>query len=631
MGSDGYKTAPAVIQEADLHKEIKSFTGLRALALWGVILYHLYPHKIAGGYLGVVMFFLLSGYLLMRQHLAEKNHDPLKKFVKQYKKLTPPLVFVVAAVLFIAAVAFQAEFRDVAASGISAIFGVNNWQQILRGFSYFDLHGKFLPFTHFWALSAQIQFYLIWAILRRFCGKDRGKLALSLAVTGAVSLLLMPIMTPFAKDMTRVYYGTDTRYFAFAIGALAGLVGEKGSFSRSQKAKAPQAAGLLTAMLLCFVVFKSGGFLYHGGMALFSVLGAALLLYTAKDDNFTAKALASPVLSYFGKRSYELYLWQYPVMLVFQQAFSHSELPYFAAVLIQLPVLFLLGEGTYRLFKHPIKKKRALSASAAAVLVLTLIGSVAFSPKRIAAKEEAEAKKIEAKQKAEAKAKEPEPVDDENLSDEIKEINRRWPQVALGEKDINALVERDGLMIGDSLTEMEAEYIKMILPKFTVDGKKNRQMAKGREILESHDLGALSPDAPIVIQLGTNYDFNTKVLDSLIAATGKHPVYLVNTVMPDPWEEPVNQKLAAAAKSSKRVRLIDWYKIAKEEDELFISDHTHPKNLGLYLFPQVVAKGIMPSVKPVKAKPKTEEKKVDKQSTKENKVEATQNEKKTDE
>ena len=626
------KNGPCVvIQEADLHKEIKSFTGLRALALWGVILYHLYPHKIAGGYLGVVMFFLLSGYLLMRQHLAEKNHDPLKKFVKQYKKLTPPLVFVVAVVLFIAAVAFQAEFRDVAASGISAIFGVNNWQQILRGFSYFDLHGKFLPFTHFWALSAQIQFYLIWAILRGFCGKDRGKLALSLAVTGGISLLLMPMMTPFAKDMTRVYYGTDTRYFAFAIGALAGLVGEKGSFSRSQRAKAPQAAGLLAAMLICFVVFKSGGFLYYGGMALFSVLGAALLLYTAKDDNFTAKALASPVLSYFGKRSYELYLWQYPVMLVFQQAFSHSELPYFAAVLIQLPVLFLLGEGTYRLFKHPIKKKRALSASAVAVLVLTLIGSVAFSPKRIAAKEEAEAKKIEAKQKAEAKAKEPEPVDDENLSDEIKEINRRWPQVALGEKDINALVERDGLMIGDSLTEMEAEYIKMILPKFTVDGKKNRQMAKGREILESHDLGALSPDAPIVIQLGTNYDFNTKVLDSLIAATGKHPVYLVNTVMPDPWEEPVNQKLAAAAKSSKRVRLIDWYKIAKEEDELFISDHTHPKNLGLYLFPQVVAKGIMPSVKPVKAKPKTEEKKVDKQSTKENKVEATQNEKKTDE
>ncbi|MFR6436564.1 MAG: acyltransferase family protein, partial [Peptoniphilaceae bacterium] len=132
-------------------KEIKSFTGLRALALWGVILYHLYPHKIVGGYLGVVMFFLLSGYLLMSQHLSEKNHAPFKKLAKQYKKLTPPLVFVVAVVVFIAVLAFQGEFRDVAASGISAIFGVNNWQQILRGFSYFDLHGKFLPFTHFWA------------------------------------------------------------------------------------------------------------------------------------------------------------------------------------------------------------------------------------------------------------------------------------------------------------------------------------------------------------------------------------------------------------------------------------------------------------------------------------------------
>lgn len=219
------------------------------------------------------------------------------------------MVLVVTAVLFISAVAFQAEFRDVAASGISAIFGVNNWQQILRGFSYFDLHGKFLPFTHFWALSAQLQFYLIWAVIRRICGKNRGKLTLSLLVTGGISLLLMPLMTPFVKDITRVYYGTDTRYFAFAIGALAGLMGEKGSFKGSQKAKAPQAAGLLAAMLICFVVFKSGGFLYYGGMALFSVLGAALLLLTAKDDNATAKALGNPVLNYFGKRSYELYLW----------------------------------------------------------------------------------------------------------------------------------------------------------------------------------------------------------------------------------------------------------------------------------------------------------------------------------
>lgn len=108
------------------------------------------------------------------------------------------------------------------------------------------------------------------------------------------------------------------------------------------------------------------------------------------------------------------------------------------------------------------------------------------------------------------------------------------------------------------------------------------------------------------------------MLDDLIAATGEHPVYLVNTVMPDPWEGAVNEKLANAAKASKRVHLIDWYKIAKEEDELFISDHTHPKNLGLYLFPQVVAKGIMPSVKPVKAKAK-EDKAPDKKTGKDKK------------
>ncbi|MDY3118248.1 MAG: acyltransferase family protein [Peptoniphilus sp.] len=574
-----------------MHKEIKSFTGIRALALWSVILYHLYPHKLVGGYLGVVLFFLLSGYLLMRQSVSEKTHAPLKKFAKQYKKLTPPLVFVVAVVAFVAAVAFQGDFRDVAASGISAVFGLNNWQQILRGFSYFDLHGKFLPFTHFWALSVQMQFYLIWAILRRICGKDRGKLVLSLAVTGGISLFLMPAMTLFVKDITRVYYGTDTRYFAFALGALAGLMGEKGAFKRSQKKKALPAAGALFAVLLCFLFLRSGGFLYYGGMALFSFLGAYLLLVTAKDDNALAGVLSHPVLRYFGRRSYELYLWQYPVMLVFQQAFSHSKLPYGLVVLAQLPILLLLGEGTYRLFRGR-RKKSVLAASFVAVVVLTVVGSVAFSPERMAARETVEEKQVEGRESKSTK--------DENLPDEVKEINRRWPAVAIGEKDIDALAERDGLMIGDSLTEMEAGYIKRLLPEFIVDGKKNRRMAEGKEALKSHDLSDLSADAPIVIQLGTNSDFSVKVLKDLIAAAEGHSVYLVNAVMPDPWEGSVNEKLADAAKASERVYLIDWYKIAKEEDELFISDHTHPKDLGFYLFAQTVAKGVMPSVRPTK-------------------------------
>ena len=588
-------------------REIRSFTGIRALALWGVILYHLYPHIIRGGYLGVVIFFVLSGYLLMVQHLTGSKGDPLQKFKKQYIKLTPPLLFVVTVTLIFAALFFREDFHDVLYSGIAAVLGVNNWQQIFRGLSYFDLHGKFLPFTHFWALSAQIQFYLIWAILRKLFGKNREKFAISLAVTGILSLFLMTGMKPFMDDATRIYYGTDTRFFSFAFGALAGMMGCKGSFNEPQKNKSNLAALLIVIMLLSFLVFKEGSFLYFGGMLLYTLIMCLLLLITARDDNRAAKALDNSVLRYFGTRSYELYLWQYPVMLVFQQLFSHAALSYHLVVLLQMPVLFVLGEGTYRLFKGG-RKKQITRISLAVFLFLGIIGGIVIPTPKENEMERARLEALAAQKREEERQK----TEAENaaLSEPIREINEKWPELTLTAKDLKTLETRDGIMIGDSITEMTAVNIQNLLPKFTVNGKKNRQMVHAKELLASYDLSTLSADAPIVIQLGTNSDFNHKVLTELLDACGDHPVYLMTTAIPDPWEASVNSKFKEEAKNRSNVHIIDWYGIAKEHEDLFTKDHTHPKGLGMDLFAQTVAKHMLPPKKEIKKPaPKPVEKK----------------------
>ena len=571
-------------------REIRSFTGIRALALWGVILYHLYPHIIRGGYLGVVIFFVLSGYLLMVQHLTSTKNDPLQKFKKQYIKLTPPLLLVVTVTLVFAALFFRDDFHDVLYSGAAAILGVNNWQQIFRGLSYFDLHGKFLPFTHFWALSAQIQFYLIWAILRKCFCNHREKFALSLAVTGILSLFLMTGMKPFMDDATRIYYGTDTRFFSFTIGALAGMIGCQGSFNKSQKRKSNLVSLLIALMLLCFLLFKEGSFLYYGGMLFFTLAMSLLLLITARDDNRAAKMLDNPLLRYFGTRSYELYLWQYPVMLVFRQLFSHSEFSYHTVVLLQMPVLFALGEGTYRLFRSQSKKKTVRLSLAVFLLVGILGGIIIPTPKE----NEMERARLEAiaAQKREAERKKIE-AENAELSEPIREINEKWPELALSARDLKTLETKKGLMIGDSITEMTAVTIENLLPNFKIDGKKNRQMVQAKDILTSYDLSSLGADAPIVIQLGTNSDFKQKVLNQLLDACGDHPVYLMTTVIPDPWEASVNDKFKEEAKTRDNVHIIDWYKIAKEHEDLFVKDHTHPKGLGMDLFAQTIAKHML--------------------------------------
>ncbi|MDD7363154.1 MAG: acyltransferase family protein [Peptoniphilus sp.] len=581
--------------------EIRGFTGIRAIALWGVILYHLYPHIIKGGYLGVVIFFCLSGYLLMYQHLSRGNREPLHKFAKQYKKLTPPLLLTVTLTVLISAIFFSPDFRDVLASGVAAIFGVNNWQQILRGFSYFDLHGKFLPFTHFWALSAQLQFYLIWAILRKLFGDEPVKFAVSLAVLGAISLVLMPAMTPFADDTTRIYYGTDTRFFSFAIGALFGMASYQGSLNKPQTDKSLHVVALLAVVLVAFVVFREGAFLYYGGMLLFTILTCLLLAFTAKDDNAAARALDNPVLRYFGLRSYELYLWQYPVMLVFQQIFSHSTLSYHTVVLLQLPVLLLFAEATYRLFRYDAKDVLTRAATVC-LLAVGIIGLIAIEPEAGDALPEDTAQSEDTLPGEDAAEETLEEGVAGELPEGVRAVNEEWPELALSTKDLERLKDLDGIMIGDSITEMTAPNVQELLPKFIVNGKKNRQMVHAKEILSSYDLTALPAEAPIVFQLGTNSDFNSKVLDELLAMCDGHEVYLMNTSIPDPWEDSVNEKFKDAAAASPHVHLIDWYGIAKQHEELFIADHTHPKDLGIDLFAQTVAKHVLPKEKKTKSK-----------------------------
>src|SRR5699024_1240111 len=138
--------------------------GFRGLALVAVALYHLYPDVFVGGYLGVVIFFTMSGYLLMRKYLQTEVSHAGKVLESRFKKLMPPLIAMVAVTTIWSMLLCVMNLAWIRGDALSSIFVVNNIVQILKGYSYFDAHGAMAPFTHIWALSSEMQFYVLWAL-----------------------------------------------------------------------------------------------------------------------------------------------------------------------------------------------------------------------------------------------------------------------------------------------------------------------------------------------------------------------------------------------------------------------------------------------------------------------------------
>lgn len=573
---------------------IHSFTGLRALALWAVILYHLFPNKIQGGYLGVVVFFVLSGFLLMRQYLLLDKKNPLEKLKGQYKKLFPAMVFMVSTITLFVALFYPTRLPLLRGSGLAALLSVNNWHQVYKGLSYFDLHGSLRPFTPLWTLSVEMQFYLIWALLTRGRKKNLKLLTKSLLFLSLASMVLMMVLSPLHQDPTRVYYGTDTRFFSFGIGALFGLAATRGAGNRPQKDRGIQALVLVLILVLSFIFFAQGPLLYYGGMVAITLLVGLLCVFISKDDNIGARVLSHPLLTFFGKRAYSYYLWQYALMLVFQQIFSHSTLAYSLEVLLQLGLLLILGEISYRLWEQKRGSKKILLGLTLLFLGLSTYSYLTQEEEEVGVKQQIE--KIHQERVQEPREEKVEKTPDQvspEVQDKADQINQDYPAYSLTPADLGQLSHQKGLLIGDSITESAAPSLQEYFPQFQIDGKINRQMAHAIDLLGEYDLGGPESTSPIIIQLGTNSDFNESTLEEIIKRSGHHPLYLVNTAMPDPWEETVNHKLEKAAQSHSGVYIIDWYGAAKKEEDLFFPDHTHPQAKGENLLAHVIGKALL--------------------------------------
>ena len=348
--------------------------GLRAIAVLAVILFHLGFDWAPGGMLGVGVFFTLSGYLITDILLAQLNARGRIKlgafWLARARRLLPAL-FVMLAIVVAWATVFGPPQPDQFREGvISAIFYVNNWQQIFADVSYFARFEAEGPLDHLWSLSVEEQFYILWPFLLLLGVKlvhehplpsgVRPRLAL-LTIAGAIaSSILMFVLYEPSFDPSRIYFGTDTRAGGLLFGAALAMVWPSRKLSRRI---APQARNLLDALgvlgllIITLMIWRTGelsAFLYQGGFVLLSLATVMVLMPLTHPACRLGIFLGMRPLRWVGVRSYGIYLWQTPVIvLTTPQGVQHED-DLFRS-LLQTAAIFAISALSWRFVEEPIR------------------------------------------------------------------------------------------------------------------------------------------------------------------------------------------------------------------------------------------------------------------------------------
>lgn len=572
-------------------ERITSVDALRALALFMICFYHWFSYM--GTYIGVVIFFALSGYLVT-DGLLKKEFSIWKFIKRRMEKIYPSLIAVVmvsSVILFFLNGGLEWKYKM---SAFASIAGVNNIYQIVSKMSYFDNFGMILPLTHIWALSFQLQMYILFP----FILKGMKKLNLKNRTIGIIFLgisLLSAVWMGYkfymGSDFSRIYYGTDTRAFAFFVAAgIACFYCDREIVKKNEKILIYLlgVSGIISVIIFSIFIDYRNKYNYYGLMFLVSILITYTIVLLTKQEikkwnNPLVSRLLTPVVK-LGQHQYQYYLWQYPIMIFSKEFLKWLKLDFNQKFMIQLVCLIIISELCYYLFeKSEIKGINILN-----YIIFGFVSGFLIAAPIYVDKDLEEMKKIQAgvnldeaekeKQTSDANKNSKTGNNEQKTDSEGNGNNSSEKKNSEQEKTSDELKkdERNILFIGDSVLDMTKIDLKKRYPNSIIETKIGRQFYELPDLLTYYAKTGKMRKI-VVIALGTNGTIYKKDMEKVMKTLEGHEVYLINTVMPDSWQNSVNEEIKNAGLKYPNVKIIDWYSFAKNTREYFYKDGTHPK------------------------------------------------------
>ncbi len=568
--------------------------ALRAVAVLAVFFYHAGVGWMPGGFLGVDLFFVISGYLITSLLLSEyrrAGHIQLGQFwLRRARRLLPAVGVFVAVTMIVAAIVTPEDIAQLRGDAVSSLFYIANWHFIFEHQSYFEQFQRPSLFRHLWSLSVEEQFYLFWPLVfaagMTLCGRRR--LLVGVIAGALASVLLAWILFDPGGDNSRLYYGTDTHAVGLLAGVALALVWSPAEMRRRQAGRLVgpvlDAIGVLALGYIVLSFFHVHSYdlgLYHGGYLSLAVITAILLAVLAHPAARLGQLIGQPALLWLGLRSYSFYLWHWPVLVLTRPGIDVS-LPRGILIPLQLLAVLALADLSYRFVELPFRGKTkmprlpedwlrigrpALLVAVAAIVVLVgWSGLVSTSGRHLQPGLAAAASETFARVNVQAK---PGQGATGNKGAGKKNSAPRAPRiVAFG----------DSVMIG-----AKEKLAARLGPRFSMNAKVSRQADEFIALARQLKASGSHPD-DLIIQMGNNGPLYSDEMEELrTATTNAKEIFLINDHAPVDWIGQSNSQLAEAARTWPHTTLIDWASVAANHDNLTWDGlHLNPAGAGVY-------------------------------------------------
>ena len=570
-------------------KHISSIDGLRAIAVTAVVLYHLGISWIPGGFLGVDLFFVISGYVITRLILDSINQssalDLRAFYAARLRRIYPAFIFmVICTIIFIGVWAPEAIKRFLSDLPY-ALTGTINWFLVARHQDYFEAVGRPPLLQHTWSLAVELQFYLIWpiillTILKYFGKKNIARIALLIAIISGVTLFLVSLRLDQsnAQQVSHIYFGTDTHSLGLFLGSALAVSWIPQNLSADIEKRAQDVVdaigvvGLLGLIAAFLFIDETNAGLYRLAFPLAGIFGCLVIISLVHPASRFAPLISSAPFKWVGQRSYGIYIWHWVIFQVTRPSVDltgQSWALYLARMLlvlaladislrwVEIPFRQGMVQNWFRGMKYrsaTVKLRQQLSIVFSVIAVLAVTSSIS----------------VQAINKAELIAQD--------------QITQQEDQAA-SQEDLGSTtglwVTGDSVILGIRSKLESKEHISLI------NARVGRQAPELLAVMRVDQSSV--PSSPVVFNLGNNNALSEQTVIDIFEVVKNQPqVIVVNTAVPRPWKDANNAIISKVASRYPNVRLVDWDRVSKDRPELFAPDGVHLSPAGSDVYVDLV-------------------------------------------